>query len=63
MNVHHRRMRPEPPARKRSRNIDQRFPIFGASGAIVYGLLTWLLLARLFGAASQVRGTAAREVP
>lgn len=28
-----------------SRNIDERFPIFGASGAIVFGLLTWLLLA------------------
>lgn len=31
-----------------SRNIDERFPIFGASGAIVYGVLTWLLLAVLF---------------
>lgn len=44
-----------------SRNIDERFPIFGASGAIVFGLLTWFLLARLFRAAPQVRGrTAAR---
>jgi hypothetical protein len=43
-----------------SRNIDERFPIFGASGAIVFGLLTWLLLARLFRAAPHVRGTAAR---
>jgi hypothetical protein len=41
-------------------NIDERFPIFGASGAIVFGLLTWLLLAVLFRAAPQVRGTAAR---
>ncbi|MGH3338925.1 MAG: hypothetical protein ACRDPL_08880 [Propionibacteriaceae bacterium] len=30
-----------------TRNIDERFPIFGASGAVVFGLLTWLLLARL----------------
>jgi hypothetical protein len=45
-----------------SRNIDERFPIFGASGAIVFGLLTLLLLARLFRAAPQGRGTAARAV-
>jgi hypothetical protein len=31
-----------------ARNIDERFPIFGASGAVVFGLLTWLLLAWLF---------------
>jgi hypothetical protein len=31
-----------------SRNIDDRFTNFGASGAIVFGLLTWLLLALLF---------------
>ena len=42
-----------------SRNIDERFPIFGASGAIVFGLLTWLLLSVLFRAAPEVRGTAA----
>ena len=41
-----------------SRNIDERFAIFGASGALVYGLLTWLLLARLFRAAPEVRGPA-----
>jgi hypothetical protein len=41
-----------------SRNIDERFPIFGASGAIVYGLLTWLLLAVLFRAAPGGRGAA-----
>jgi hypothetical protein len=41
-----------------SRNIDERFPIFGASGAIVFGLLTWLLLARLFRTAPEVRGAA-----
>jgi hypothetical protein len=45
-----------------SRNIDERFPIFGASGAIVFGLLTWLLLAVLFRA-PEGRGTAARAVP
>lgn len=44
-----------------TRNIDERFPVFGASGAIVFGLLTWLLLAVLFRAAApDVRGTAAR---
>jgi len=43
-----------------SRNIDQRFPIFGASGALVFGLLTLFLLARLFRAAPEVRGPAAR---
>jgi hypothetical protein len=43
-----------------SSNIDERFPIFGASGAIVFGLLTWLLLARLFRAAHEVREPAAR---
>jgi hypothetical protein len=43
-----------------ARNIDERFPIFGASGAIVFGLLTWLLLAALFrSTVPQVRGTAA----
>jgi hypothetical protein len=42
-----------------SRNIDERFPIFGASGAILFGLLTWLLLAVLFRATPDVRGTAA----
>jgi hypothetical protein len=46
-----------------ARNIDERFPIFGASGDIVYGLLTWLLLAVLFRAAPEVRTTAARAVP
>ena len=45
-----------------ARNIEERFPIFGASGAIVYGLLTWLLLAVLFRAAPEVRGTAAGAV-
>jgi hypothetical protein len=44
-----------------SRNIDERFPIFGASGAIVFGLLTWLLLAVLFRAAPEVRETAATD--
>ena len=41
-----------------SRNIDERFPIFGASGAIVFGLLTWLLLAFLFRAAPDAPETA-----
>jgi hypothetical protein len=42
-----------------SRNIDERFPIFGASGAIVFGVLTWLLLAALFRGAPEVRSTTA----
>ncbi|GGL17870.1 hypothetical protein [Streptomyces flaveus] len=42
-------------------NVDERFPNFGASGALVFGLLTWLLLAVLFRAAApEVRGMAAR---
>jgi hypothetical protein len=45
-----------------SRNIDERWPIFGASGAIVYGVLTWLLLAALLRAVPEVRGTAATAV-
>ena len=41
-------------------NVDERFPVFGASGALVYGLLTWLLLAGLFRAAApEVRETTA----
>jgi hypothetical protein len=43
-----------------TRNVDERFPIFGASGALVFGLITWLLLAVLFRAtAPDVRRTAA----
>ena len=42
-------------------NVDERFANFGAGGALVFGLLTWLLLAVLFRAtAPTVRGTAAR---
>jgi hypothetical protein len=42
-------------------NVDEQFPNFGASGALVYGLLTWLLLAVLFRAAApEAGGTAAR---
>jgi len=36
-----------------ARNIGERFPIFGASGAVVFGLLTWLLLTLI------LRGTTA----
>ena len=42
-----------------STNIDERFPIFGASGAIVFGLLTMFLLARMLRAAPYVREPAA----
>jgi hypothetical protein len=31
-----------------TRNVDERFTNFGASGALLFGLLTWLLLAVLF---------------
>jgi hypothetical protein len=33
-----------------ARNIIERFPVFGASGALVFGLLTWPILAILFRA-------------
>lgn len=43
-----------------ARNIGERFPIFGASGAVVFGVLTWLLLAMFFrGAAPEAGRTAA----
>jgi hypothetical protein len=42
-------------------NVDEQFPNFGLSGALVFGLLTWLVLAVLFRAAApEVRGTPAR---
>ncbi len=41
-----------------SQNISERFPTFGASGAMVVGLLTWLLLTALFRGAAAVRATA-----
>ena len=41
-------------------NVREQFAVFGGSGAIVYGLLTWLVLAVLFRAAArEVRRTAA----
>lgn len=42
-----------------SRNIDERFPIFGASGAIVFGLLTWLVLAALLRGTPEHRDSTA----
>jgi hypothetical protein len=42
-----------------STNIDERFPIFGASGALVFGLLTMFVLARMFRTAPHVREPAA----
>ena len=30
-----------------ARNIAERWPVFGASGAVVFGLLTWVILAML----------------
>jgi len=41
-----------------SQNISERFPTFGASGAMVVGLLTWLLLTALFRGAAAVRASA-----
>jgi hypothetical protein len=47
-----------------TRNVDERFPNFGASGALVFGLLTWLLLGVLFrGTEPEVRRTAATAAP
>jgi hypothetical protein len=41
-------------------NVKEQFAVFGGSGAIVFGLLTLMLLAVLFRAAApEVRGTAA----
>jgi hypothetical protein len=34
-------------------NVKEQFAVFGGSGAIVFGLLTWLLLATLFRATDQ----------
>ena len=43
-----------------STNVKEQFTNFGAGGALVYGLLTWLVLAVLFRAAAhEVRGTTA----
>jgi hypothetical protein len=42
-----------------SRNIDERFAIFGASGVLVFGSLTWLILDRMFRAAPEARRTVA----
>jgi hypothetical protein len=40
-------------------NVKEQFAVFGGSGAIVFGLLTWFLLAVLFrAAATEVRGRA-----
>jgi hypothetical protein len=47
-----------------TRNVDDRFPNFGASGALIFGLLTWLLLAVLFRAAApEARGMADAAAP
>jgi hypothetical protein len=45
-----------------SRNIDERFAIFGASGALVFGLLSGLVLANLFRRKSDPRGAAVSAV-
>ena len=42
-----------------ARNIGERFPVFGASGCIVFGLLTWALLAFLIRKARETRETPA----
>ena len=43
-------------------NVEERFAIFGASGALVFGLLTWLLLAALIRQAPPARRMAAGAV-
>jgi hypothetical protein len=40
-----------------ARNIGERFPIFGASGCIVFGLATWGVLASLIRKESETRET------
>jgi hypothetical protein len=41
-----------------TRNVQEQFTNFGASGAVVFGLLTWLLLARLLrGTEPDTEGT------
>ncbi len=44
-----------------ARNIEDRWPNFGASGAIVFGLLTWLVLALLFRAAAPRQAAASAD--
>ena len=46
-----------------STNVDERYPIFGASGAVVFGLLTWLLLAFLLGRTERSGRVAQRARP
>jgi hypothetical protein len=38
-----------------TKNIAEQFAVFGASGALVFGVLTWLLLAMLFRTATAAR--------
>jgi hypothetical protein len=40
-----------------ARNIGERFPIFGASGCVVFGLATWALLAFLIREQSETGAT------
>ena len=46
-----------------TRNIDERFPVFGAGGALVFGLLTWPLLAVLLRGAFDVRAATGEATP
>lgn len=47
-----------------TRNVKEQFTVFGASGAIVFGLITWLVLAILFRAATRDdRGTSVIAAP
>jgi hypothetical protein len=43
-------------------NVKEQFANFGGSGAIVFGLLTWLVLAGLLRSSSQDAGKAADPV-
>ena len=40
-----------------ARNIGERWPVFGASGCVVFGLVTWPLIAALFNRASESHRT------
>ena len=48
-----------------ARNVAEQFAVFGASGALVYALLTWLVLTFLFrrGGGQTASSSAVRQAP